>query len=1375
MAVVILGLAFRSERAVREARTEAELAGIVDGLKGTIESTLNFRRQFILFLSDVPPIQGIVRAQANDGFDAQGETALPLWKARLQQIFSAYLASNADITQVRYIGIADGGREIVRVDQKDGRIRVVPDAELQAKGDRPYFLATTRLPRGGVYVSDIELNQERGKIEVSHVPVARVSTPVYTPDGTLFGIVIINVAVEARLVELARSSIADSTVYIVNQDGGFLVHPDPSHTYALDLGLPHRWDSEFRPEPMHREASQRLRRFASSSGSIFAVSARSLRNPDDPGHYIEFVATRSVSTLVAPILRSLATIASVLLAAGALTMTLLYFFWLGLQREAQARTQRLRLAAIVDRSSDAIVGLSASGRVESWNHMAQQVFGFSAAEAIGRSYADLIVPEGDSATSPCAEFAGLRQILAGRDFASFEAPRRSKTGSTVLAKITLAPMAGENNRVDSVSVTLRDITQERAAQRRILDLNNSLERQVQQRTAQLEANSALQRAVLSNAAYAIIAADPQGVITVFNPAAERLLGYSATEMIGLQTPAVFHDANEVVARANALSAELGTKIEPGFEAFVAKARITDYDDNEWTYVHKTGARFPVQLNVSALRNAAGEITGFLGSAFDLTEPRRRERALTDARNAAENAGLAKSQFLANMSHEIRTPMNAVLGMLQLLLRTPLDYNQSDYATKAESAARTLLRILNDILDFSKIEAGKLELDIHTFTLDGLLREIGVVLSASLGSKDVELLFDVDSKAPHRILGDSLRIQQVLLNLAGNAIKFTQHGEVVLRVRCVSRGDHDVELEFSVQDTGIGMSTEQMQRIFDGFEQAESSTSRRYGGSGLGLAISRRLVRIMGGDIAVTSNLGAGSRFAFRLNLQTATDIADGDADGLPHATDTNAADALRNLSVLVVDDNATARSVLSSMLTSFGWDVETADSGEQALAQIEARNRVSHPFQVVFVDWRLPRMDGWTLSERIRELLPADHAPVILMATAHGREALAHRMEQHQRLLDGFVVKPVTASVLFDAVADARSGLGAFWKQRRQPTSVHRRLDGLAILVVEDNITNQQVARELLASEGATVMIAGGGLPALKIVLQQQTRFDAVLMDVHMPDLDGYETTARIRQQCPDGTLPIIAMTANVTPADRTAALAAGMDDHIGKPFHVDDLVARILKFCRPGSHVQTEPTHKTNAAAEFDFATAIGRFGGNHALFVHEAREFAPRYGETPQRLVELLASREPGDKAAALTLAHSLKGVAATLGAQRLSQDAASIESALQAGDHSGAAQLVESLSASVAAAIGALKTESKRLAAHNQPEMKPPTRVLESLLSELEELLAGSNMRALDVNAQLQAQAAAQLGVDGQRLDEAVRGLDFTAAIARCRALRNRGVPA
>nr|WP_295786709.1 response regulator [Rhodoferax sp.] len=737
-------------------------------------------------------------------------------------------------------------------------------------------------------------------------------------------------------------------------------------------------------------------------------------------------------------------------------------------------------------------------------------------------------------------------------------------------------------------------------------------------------------AILESSHEAFIEMDRHGVVHDWNREAQQTFGWTRAEAIGRDLADLIIPEDLREAHRNGM----GRFMDVG-EGPVLGKRI------ELPALHRNGTRFMVEITISALKE--GDEYRFTAFLHGIEERKRAEADLLAAKQQAESASRAKSDFLANMSHEIRTPMNAILGMLQLVHQTPLNARQLDYIDKTESAAKTLLDILNDILDFSKVEAGKMALDPHPFEIDKLLRNIGVILSAGVGKKDVEVLFDIDPELPDWIVGDALRLQQILINLAGNALKFTAHGEVVLSVRlCPPDPEGGQYMRVAVRDSGIGIAADQLAIIFEGFSQAEASTTRRFGGTGLGLAISQRLVRLMGGELAVDSTPGVGSSFHFSIPFVPWA------GETAPVQTDHT---ALHGLRVLVVDDNASAREVMQGLVQSFGWQVDLAASGTEAIGMLESRRLSGQRTDVVLIDWRMPVMDGWDTSLHLRSLFPAGQMPLIVMVTAHGRELLAQRQAEFPAVLDGFLVKPVTASILYDAVADAHTGRNrSILPPPVQPQPAQQRLAGVRVLVAEDNLTNQQVARELLQNEGASVTLADTGRAAIAAITEsrQLPAFDVVLMDIQMPEMDGYTATREIRNRLGLRDLPIIAMTANAMATDRMVALEAGMNDHVAKPFDLSHLIAVIL-HCMGRT---ITPAGESPAATALDTNAALARLGGNTDIYWRALRSFVDQVATLTEHITTALAARSQGsgDSRALHAALHELKGVAATVGAQPL-----------------------------------------------------------------------------------------------------------------------------
>ncbi|RFO98761.1 hypothetical protein DIC66_02470 [Rhodoferax lacus] len=780
------------------------------------------------------------------------------------------------------------------------------------------------------------------------------------------------------------------------------------------------------------------------------------------------------------------------------------------------------------------------------------------------------------------------------------------------------------------------------------------------------------------------------------------------------------------------------------------------------------------MRVLDRRTPEGHIAGM---RVDITD-------MVRATEEAQEASRYKSQFLANMSHEIRTPMNAILGLLSLLQNTALSPAQRDYASKTEGAAQSLLHLLNDILDFSKVEAGKMELDPQPFRLDRMLRGIGVILSSNMVGKSIEMLFDIAADVPAVVVADAMRLQQVLVNLGGNAIKFTSEGQVVLRLRrlpdqVASETAHCV-LEFSIQDSGIGIAQEKQEHIFTGFSQAEASTTRRFGGSGLGLAISRRLVELMGGQLAVQSTPGQGSTFSFNLRVPLA-------AADAPFAQEVPRL-SVAPMRVLVVDDNPVAREIHSNMTRSWSWPTTLAEGGEEALDLMRGPCKEGVlPFDVIYLDWQMPGLDGWETARNIRQLcqgLPTQ--PRIVMVSANGADRPLQRSKEDQALIDGFLVKPATASALQDAALGyTQSDVPALRLQRKS----NRNLAGMRILVVEDNLINQQVAQELLASEGAEVTLAANGLLGVDAVASAQPPFEVVLMDLQMPVLDGFGATLRIRGELGMTRLPVIAMTANAMASDRLACLAAGMDDHVGKPFDMGHLVNVLLTVTGRKKGLQDAPQVPAQSAAGVDTAQAEAVLSSNPYLNVASALErisgLTSLYVDIAQEFIRTLDTVEADFRQAALAAQvpalvaqmHTLKGTAATLGAEKLSAQAAVLEKLfrqaptdLQSLEHlPPLLELVAHTRDAAVQAIAALQKPAPpsmdATATMHYAEDALQRTSARAFLLRLAQLLRDSNLAVLDQFADrgnaLDALPAAYLA----ELQEALKALDFDSAGQLC----------
>jgi two-component system, sensor histidine kinase and response regulator len=761
----------------------------------------------------------------------------------------------------------------------------------------------------------------------------------------------------------------------------------------------------------------------------------------------------------------------------------------------------------------------------------------------------------------------------------------------------------------------------------------------------------------------------------------------------------------------------------------------------------------------------------------ISDLERAKEELRAAKEVAEEAVRMKSDFLANMSHEIRTPMNAIIGMAHLALRTSLDARQHDYVTKILAAGQHLLGIINDILDFSKIESDRMTIEAVDFELEKVLASVTDFISDKVAAKHLELLVDLDPRLPPGFRGDPLRLGQVLINYASNAVKFTEHGSIVVRIRQVEARDEDILVRFEVEDSGIGLTSEQIGKLFQSFSQADTSTTRRYGGTGLGLAISKRLVELMGGEVGVESEPGRGSTFHFTARLGR------GDATHRSFVPELD----LRHRRLLVVDDNPLAAQTLAEILRNMTFRVDEAASGGEALAAIERADRSRDPFALVFLDWRMPGLDGAETARRIAAM-PLKAPPRRVMVTAYGREDVLREAESVG--FDGILLKPVSPSLAFDAAIRALGGAERPSEPERVPARQAgrrdlERLQGARVLLVEDNELNQQVALELLGTAGVQVAVAANGEQGVRCV--EENAYDLVLMDLQMPVMDGLEATRRIRAQPKFQTLPILAMTANAMAGDRERSLAAGMNDHITKPIDPDQLFDGLLRWLPdPGLRSAAPPapaaaTAPAAAAAErpsddrwlyqipaLDAADGLRRVLGRREAYIGLLRRFAL---SQPHTFAELRAALAEGHRGDAERAAHTLKGVAGSIGARQLQREADDVDAALRRG------ATVMELEALLGPAERTLEALVAALVAALPPEttVAPPATAapdaLRAAVERLETLLLQDAVEAIDAFDASAPLLTSAFGEHASRIGALVKDYCFEDALVALRQAAGR----
>jgi PAS domain S-box-containing protein len=756
-----------------------------------------------------------------------------------------------------------------------------------------------------------------------------------------------------------------------------------------------------------------------------------------------------------------------------------------------------------------------------------------------------------------------------------------------------------------------------------------LYKRTEQRTLELAS-------IVESSGEAILSNDIRGAITSWNKAAENLFGYLAGDVMG--KPANFM-----------LAAERRNEGLPLFDAAMAGQTIAQF---ETVCARKDGGRVPVNLSVSPVVNSAGQVVAIATIARDLTEHKRAAEAQL-AREAAEASNQAKSEFLASMSHEIRTPMNGVLGMLDLTLGTELESEQRHYLERAKASADLLLRVINDILDFSKIEAGRLDLEPTDFSLRESLGETIKGFGPQAHRKGLELALHVDPNTPEMLSGDVLRLVQILTNLVGNAIKFTEKGEVVVQAGVESINDKQIMLHFAVTDTGLGIPADKQKMIFGAFSQADSSMARRFGGTGLGLAISSRLVELMGGRIWVESEVGRGSAFHFTAKFE----IQNEPAAAAPKA---NRLD-LEELPVLAADDNDTNLHILTEMLVNWRMKPTAVTGGRDALAVLKRAAVAGEPFPLVLLDSVMPDMDGFTVAEQIKQDPELADATIMMLSSLDGAGEVKRC---HDLGIDIYLRKPFKQSELLNAIL---TSLGTLTSDEQAPAASAISKDAprnLRILVAEDNEFNQDVVRSLLNKWGHSVTIAGNGKAALATL--EKGSFDLILMDVQMPEMDGLTTTQAIRAKERGTRIPIIALTAHAMKGDRERCMAAGMDAYVAKPIKSADLLAVMTDLFKTRGTAQNpaseKPGDQKQPEAAFDAKAALEAIDGDREILLQMIQWFLD---QSPKRLDEIRDAIARNDGGAVSAMAHKLKSLVGSFSSPAAYRAAVRLEEVGTSGD--------------------------------------------------------------------------------------------------------------
>ena len=881
------------------------------------------------------------------------------------------------------------------------------------------------------------------------------------------------------------------------------------------------------------------------------------------------------------------------------------------QAEASLHESEARKRAIFEAALDCMIMIDHDGRVVEFNPAAEKCFGFTRQEVLGKEMSELLA-------HPDARKRHLNNIeryeqhheqgsLMGR---RMESPLLRKNGEVFLAEISMQPIPLQSS--SAFAIMLRDITERKRAEE-----------------ALRQSNMRFQRLVDSDIV-GIIILTHDGVISEANDAFLEMLGYTRKEL------------GKKEIRLEAITPhEYRSLDERAFIQLNSKGRCTPWEKE---FIRKDQSRVPVLIGLTQLDERTFTILGFV---LDISVQKATEAQLQLAKEAADAANTAKSAFLANMSHEIRTPMNAIIGMTEMVLDTPLTGGQREYLEIVQQSAESLLSILNDILDFSKIEAGKLELSSHEFRLRDCIGGTLKTLAIQAAKKGLELICDIRSDVPDRLLGDPARLRQIVVNLVGNALKFTERGDVIVRMAVEQRDAQHVLLHCQIQDTGIGIPAAKRDTLFRAFEQVHSSMTRKYGGTGLGLAICAKLVELLGGKIWFESEMGVGSTFHFTVAMDVAQEIV------VPLTE-------MHDAAVLVVDDHPVSRQALGDLLTSWGLHPTLANSGEQTLALLRDGKMPSEGFALCLIDALMPHFDGFELVYQLQQRFASCTGPIIMLLSSSDRTSDLRLCDELG--VTAHVTKPVNHSELFDtisAVLDGQIPGEAAAANMAVPAGEQLCYD---ILLVEDSLFNQKLAVGLLEKRGHRVTVANNGLEGIAALARG--RFDLVLMDIQMPELDGLEATQRIREQerQTHQHIPIVAMTAQAMIGDRDRCLQAGMDAYLVKPIHAKQLYetidAILTDLPAPDEPLRTisVETHR------IDLGSALHAVNGDHDLL---RQIFLAFLEECPNLLENIRSALAGGDAAACQMAAHTLKGAVRTFGAENASRLAADIEAAGKAGD--------------------------------------------------------------------------------------------------------------